>query len=103
MNLFKIFCAMVVIPLFATICFAENPIIQTNFTADPAPMVYNDTVFLYVGHDEDSTPVSGFVMKNYLLYTSTDMVNWRDRGVMASLKTFSWATGNGAWAAQVIY
>jgi arabinoxylan arabinofuranohydrolase len=82
---------------------AENPIIQTNFTADPAPMVYNDTVFLYTGHDEDTTPSSGFYMHDYMLYTSTDMVNWQDRGVVASLKNFSWAPSNGAWAAQVIY
>ena len=34
---------------------AQNmPIIQTKFTADPAPMVYNDTVFLYTTHDEDT-------------------------------------------------
>lgn len=26
---------------------AQRPIIQTKFTADPAPMVHNDTVFLY--------------------------------------------------------
>ena len=30
---------------------AQNPIIQTKYTADPAPMVYNDTVFLYTTHD----------------------------------------------------
>ncbi len=66
-------------------------------------MVYNDTVFLYTGHDEDTTPSSGFYMHNYLLYTSTDLVNWRDRGIVASLKNFSWAPSNGAWAAQCIY
>lgn len=32
---------------------AQNPIIQTRYTADPAPMMYNDTVFLYTTHDED--------------------------------------------------
>ena len=26
---------------------AQKPVIQTKYTADPAPMVYNDTVFLY--------------------------------------------------------
>jgi arabinoxylan arabinofuranohydrolase len=97
------FLSLPVIFIFFTPGFAENPILQTNFTADPAPMVYNDTVFLYVGHDEDTTPSSGFVMKNYLLYTSTDMVNWQDRGVAASLKNFSWAPSNGAWAAQCVY
>ena len=34
---------------------AQNPIIQTIYTADPAPMVYKDTVYLYTGHDEDKS------------------------------------------------
>ena len=32
---------------------AQNPIIQTKYTADPAPIVYNDTVYLFTSHDED--------------------------------------------------
>lgn len=79
---------------------AQNPIIQTRFTADPAPMVYKDTVFLYAGHDEDDA--TGFKMFNWLLYTTTDMVNWTDHGIVASLKNFSWSPDNGAWASQCI-
>jgi hypothetical protein len=30
-------------------------------------------------------------MLNGLLYTSTDMVNWTEHGIVASLKDFSWA------------
>ncbi|HEY5371095.1 MAG TPA: glycoside hydrolase family 43 protein [Hanamia sp.] len=79
----------------------QNPIIQTKFTADPAPMVYHDTVFLYTGHDEDDA--FGFKMQNWLLYTSTDMVNWTDHGEVASLKNFKWVnTDNGAWAPQCV-
>ena len=84
-------------------CFlhAQNPLVQTNYTADPAPMVDRDTVFLYTGHDEDDA--TGFLMKNWMLYTSTDMVNWTDRGHVASLDSFSWfKEDNGAWAQQVI-
>jgi hypothetical protein len=81
--------------------FAQNPIIQTKYTADPAPMVYHDTVFLYTSHDEDDA--FGFKMQNWLLYTSTDMVNWTDHGVIASLKDFKWVPyDNGAWAPQCI-
>ena len=80
---------------------AQNPIIQTKYTADPAPMVYNDTVFLYTTHDEDDA--EGFKMLDWLLYTSTDMVNWTDHGAVASLKSFDWVKrDNGAWAEQVI-
>ena len=83
------------------LCNAQNPIIQTKFTADPAPLVYHDTVFLFTGHDEDNA--FGFMMKDWLLYTSTDMVNWTDRGVVASLKDFKWLNAdNGAWALQCV-
>lgn len=79
----------------------NRPIVQTKYTADPAPMVYNDTVFLYTTHDEDDA--DGFKMRDWLLYTSTDMVNWTDRGAVASLGDFKWYPGdNGAWALQVV-
>lgn len=77
------------------------PLVQTSYTADPAPMVYNDTVYLYTTHDEDDA--DGFKMYDWLLYTSTDMVNWTDHGAVASLKDFAWnPRDNGAWAEQVV-
>lgn len=100
----SIFSRLAVLVFWAAACCpsrAENPIIQTNFTADPAPVVYNDTVFLYTSHDEDDA--FGFKMQDWMLYTSTDMVNWTDHGVIASLKNFKWInTDNGAWAPQCI-
>jgi arabinoxylan arabinofuranohydrolase len=78
-----------------------DPIIQTRFTADPAPLVHDGVVYLYTSHDEDDA--EGFKMLDWRLYSSTDMVNWTDRGVVASLKTFPWAVqSNDAWAPQVI-
>lgn len=83
------------------ICHAENPIIQTSFTADPAPMVYSNTVYLYTSHDEDDA--RGFHMLDWKCYSTTDMVNWADHGSIASLATFPWAVqNNGAWAPQCI-
>ncbi|MBQ2345884.1 MAG: alpha/beta fold hydrolase [Kiritimatiellae bacterium] len=78
------------------------PVVQTKYTADPAPIVRDGTVYLYTTHDEDDA--DGFKMFDWLLYTSTDMVNWRDCGAVASLKDFEWARNkeNGAWAIQVI-
>lgn len=77
------------------------PVIQTKYTADPAPYVHGDTVYLYTTHDEDNA--EGFAMKDWLLYTSTDMVNWQDHGAVASLKDFGWYKGdNGAWAECVV-
>ena len=96
---FRIACAMALAGSAAA--HADNPIIQTRFTADPAPMVHDGVVYLYAGHDEDDA--DGFKMRDWRLYSSTDMVNWTDRGSPASLKTFPWANQtNDAWAAQVI-
>ena len=86
---------------FAQTPTLNMPIIQTKFTADPAPYVHGDTVYLYTTHDEDGA--EGFNMRDWLLYTSTDMVNWEDHGAVASLRDFKWYKGNnGAWAEQVI-
>jgi arabinoxylan arabinofuranohydrolase len=95
---------VVIATVFGSLCYAQNPIIQTKYTADPAPMVYHDTVFLYTSHDEDDA--FGFKMLNWMLYTSTDMVNWTDRGIVAGVKepyrTFTWADGHSAWAPQCV-
>jgi arabinoxylan arabinofuranohydrolase len=78
---------------------ADNPNIQTLYSTDPAPTVWNDTVWLFTGHDESGA--KNYDMRDWRLFSSTDMVNWRDWGVIMSLKTFSWAKAD-AWAGQVI-
>ncbi len=81
---------------------AQNPIIQTRYTADPAPMVINDTLFLYVGCDEDNaSPKGGYLMREYRLYTTTDMVNWTDCGAPLKISAFKWSAGDAS-AAQCI-
>jgi hypothetical protein len=80
---------------------ADNPIVQTCFTADPAPLVHDGVVYLYTGHDEDDA--TGFKMFDWKCFTSTDMVNWTERGAVISTETFSWAVKNSAWASQCIF
>lgn len=85
----------------SSVLWAQNPIIQTMYTADPAPLVLRDTVFLYTGHDEDSAPSKSYLMREYRLFTSTDMVNWTDRGAPLKTSQISWSV-NDASAAQLI-
>jgi len=89
----------------AALCHAADPIIQTSFTSDPAPMVHDGVVYLYTGHDEDNAPPgqSRFLMRDWKCYSSADMVNWTDHGTVVSLKTFPWAVQeNDAWASHAI-
>jgi MYXO-CTERM domain-containing protein len=81
---------------------ADNPIIQTNYTADPAPMVHENKLYLFTTHDEDVTVNDFFTMNDWRVYSSTDVVNWTDHGSPLHYNDFSWAGGN-AWAGQVIY
>jgi len=82
--------------------FADNPAVQTCYTSDPAPMVYNNRVYMYTGHDSDNAS-GNYLISNWKCYSSTDMVNWTDHGVVLTPGSFSWATSKDASAAQCIY
>lgn len=99
MNKMKSLFLSSLLVVMGTSGLAQNPIIQTNYTADPAPMVYNDKVYLYTTHDEDNS--TWFTMNDWRLYTTNDMVNWTDHGAVLSYTDFKWAKGD-AWAPQCI-
>lgn len=79
---------------------ADNPTVQTAYTPDPAPMVWNDTFYFYTGHDADNA--SGYVMPDWRCYSTTDMKNWVDHGAVLSYTDFEWAEPDSCWAAQCI-
>lgn len=78
----------------------ENPILRDIFTADPAPLVYKDKVYLYVGHDE-AKEGQMFNMNDWRCYSSSDMKNWTAHGSIMNVRDFKWATKD-AWASQVV-
>lgn len=86
------------------IAVAQNPIICDRYTPDPAPYVHGDTLYLFVDHDENETINGYFTMKDWLLYSTVDMVNWTYRGTPLTSATFSsWAKqDNDCWASQCI-
>jgi len=84
-----------------TIHSIGNPIITHVFTADPAAMVYKGKVYLYTGHDEAPTGHNGYMMHNWLCFSSADMVTWTEHPSPMNVKAFKWAKDD-AWASQVI-
>jgi arabinoxylan arabinofuranohydrolase len=87
---------------FFAMCFADNPAIQTCYTADPAPMVYNGKVYIYVGCDSSAAPSTTYLMRYWKCYSSSDMVNWTDHGPVLFSNQFKWG-GSDANAAQCVY
>lgn len=84
-----------------------NPLIKDKFTADPAPMVHNGKLYLYVGHDEyyegQDTALGGkeFNITEWLCYSTDDLQTWTDHGSILKPTDFKWAIGE-AWASQVV-
>ena len=99
---FITFILLVVSIIWGTVTMADNPIVQTVYTADPAPMVHDGICYVYTSHDEDVIVRNFFTMNDWRCYSTTDMVNWTDLGSPLSYKEFSWARDNSSWAGQCI-
>ena len=78
----------------------ENPIFRNIFTADPAPLVVDDTLYVYAGHDEAGEGQM-FNITEWVVYSTTDMKSWTFHGSVMKPTDFAWAVRD-AWASQVI-
>jgi len=77
-----------------------NPIIRDKHTADPAVLVEGDTLWLFAGHDAAGNQ-SGYVMKDWLLYSTTDMTHWKAYPSPLHIDDFRWADSKQAYAGHV--
>ena len=80
---------------------ADNPIIQTSFTPDPAPVVFGDELYVYTGCDKDGNN-GNYTMTGWQCFSTKDMKNWTDHGRVMEDTDFSWGNENDAWASQCI-
>lgn len=78
-----------------------NPVIKHKYTADPAAIEHEGSVYLYTGHDEPPDGVEDYVMNDWLVFSSKDMLHWKEHPVPLRATDFAWAKGD-AYASQVI-
>jgi len=74
-----------------------NPLFRHKHTADPAVLVEGDTLWLFAGHDMQGNQ-KGYVMKDWLLYSTTDMKHWTEYPSPLRIDDFKWATSKQAYA-----
>lgn len=89
----------------------SNPLVTTDFGADPYAIVYNGRVYVYMTSDDYEYDAKGNVLKNSFNYIKTlriissdDMVNWTDHGeikVAGKDGAAKWA--NHSWAPAIAY
>ncbi len=68
---------------------ARNPLVGHIFTADPSAKVFGDRVYVYTSHDADGQ--TDYDMVDYHAYSSDDLVNWQDHGVIIEASALPWA------------
>jgi hypothetical protein len=87
--------------------FAQNPVIKGLYSADPTARVFNGKVYLFPSHDIIS-PVEPerkwFCMEDYHVFSSEDLVNWTDHGVILDQKDVPWGNPQGysMWAPDCV-
>ena len=85
---------------FAQRAITGNPIINHMYSADPSARVFHDTLWVYPSHDKDDA--LSFSMEDYHVYCTTDMVEWKDHGVIFNpIRQTTWAK-EAAWAPDCI-
>ena len=78
-----------------------NPIIRHMHTADPAALVKGDTLWLFAGHDLNGNQ-SGYVMKDWQLFSTTDMKHWTQHPSPLKIDEFKWAESKQAYAGHAV-
>ena len=110
MTTFKSYIILcILILLFENNTGAQNPIIRNQFTADPSARVFNGEVYLYPSHDIPVTQGHGragwFCMEDYHVFSSSNLTDWTDHGVIVSQDKVPWVKPNSysMWAPDCIY
>ena len=81
--------------------FAANPFITDKWTADPAPLVDGDTLYLFTSHDE-AKDGELFHMDDWALFSTKDLKTWKSHPAPLAIKDLEWAKDPSAWASQCV-
>lgn len=74
---------------------AQNPLVSSNFNADPTARVFDGRMYVYPSHDIPpvKTPEQRpdwFCMGDYHVYSSSNLTDWTDHGVILDQKDVPW-------------
>jgi len=103
-------CILVTFQIFmANSLIAQNPVIMDQFTADPSARIFDGRVYLYPSHDilanEERGRIGWFCMEDYHVFSSENLVDWADHGVIVSQENVPWVNSKAyaMWAPDCIF
>lgn len=104
----KTLLTFILIILGAGSLSAQNPIIHDQFTADPTARVFGDKIYLFPSHDipapAEYPRKDWFCMADYHVFSSDNLTDWKDHGVIVSQTAVPWANPKAysMWAPDCI-
>ncbi|WP_435414356.1 family 43 glycosylhydrolase [Polaribacter aestuariivivens] len=81
--------------------FSQNPIIKDQGVSDPHIRVFNDTIYLYSGHDSHPSDKT-WKMKDWRVFSSTDLLNWKIRDTISPKENYMANDSEDCWAGDAI-
>ncbi len=86
----------------------QNPLINDQYSADPTARVFNGKVYVYPSHDiippEGEGRKEWFNMTDYHVFSSENLTDWTDHGMILDQKDVPWADPKAysMWAPDAI-
>ncbi|WP_298495958.1 family 43 glycosylhydrolase [uncultured Algibacter sp.] len=88
--------------VFTSYFYAQNPIVSNQGLNDPHIHIFNDTAYVYASHDK-SIDNKKFIMEDWWVWSSPDLVNWTKRSVLNPKDTYIGKDFSRCWATDAAY
>tara|TARA_R110002096_G_scaffold257316_2_gene450627 strand:- start:1714 stop:3072 length:1359 start_codon:yes stop_codon:yes gene_type:complete len=95
----KLVCTILFLNI-TVFCYSQNPIVPNQGLNDPHIHIFKDTAYVYASHDR-SPKDKGFIMEDWWVWSSPDLVNWTKRSVLKPKDTYIGDGFQGCWATDV--
>lgn len=86
---------------FAFSTCAANPIVEGVGLCDPKVRIYDNHAYLYATHDAE-TNATRFIMRDWWVWTSDDLINWKQVSTLRPEQTYYKKPSNDCWATEAI-
>jgi beta-xylosidase len=90
--------ALAILLACSAVSVAQHQVLP-DFQADPSARVFQNRLYVYPSHDLAGS--TDWEMVDWHVFSTQDLVHWKDHGVVLSLKDLTWADKH-AWAPDCI-
>ncbi|MBN1974492.1 MAG: carbohydrate-binding protein [Sedimentisphaerales bacterium] len=79
---------------------ADYPVMSQHYAADPTAIEWDGRLYVYCSNDQENTENSGYIMDSIVCFSTDDLKNWTDHGIVFDADDVSWI--GTAWAPCIV-